>query len=288
MSATTAPAGRGRGKGKTHKKASFWKMELGKKSATLDDEDVEHPPFVPTLPRVDLLPASVRQSYALRTVRRWLLLVVVLLVAGVAGVWYLQAGRIADAEATLAQAQAEGADLQGQMEALGPVKAFYTELEGQQALVTSTLSAQPQTALVIERLTASGQEGGGSPVTFSSVEIAYQGVPSAGSPLNGCPNPDPFGTEVTIGCVTFTANAGSRQDVSRLLEAMEADPLFVGPYVTSTSLTAGATGTGTSVTFTGTTGVSPDALETPLTAEQLEAIVNPPAPTNADDEEATE
>ena len=279
MSTTAAPTGRGTGKAASHKESSFWKMELGKKGAGSADDDVEHPPFVPTLPRVDLLPASVRQSFALRRVRRWLLLVVVLLVAAVVGVWYLQAARIADAEAALAQAQSEGAELQGQMDALGPVKAFYTELEGQQALVTSTLASQPLTALVIQRLTESGQQAGEAPVTFSTMEVFYLGIPAPRSPLNGCPNPDPFGTEITIGCVTFNAQAESRADVSRLLEAMEADPLFVGPYVTSTSLTAGDTGTGSQVTFTGTTGVSPEALETPLTPEQVEAIVNPPAAT---------
>jgi hypothetical protein len=274
---TSAPA-----KGRSPKsKKSFWQMELGrKKAADLGDDEVEHPPFVPVLPRVNLLPQAVRQSVAMRKVRRGLVAAVLLLVVAVGGVWYLQGSRIDEAEARLATARAEGGTLQAQLEALAPITILTAALADQKSLVEATLASQPQAALVIGQLAEDGREAaGGKGITFSSANISYQGVPAAGGPLNACPNPDPFGTEATIGCVTFNANATDRQEVSRLLEVLEADPLFVGPYVTSTSLSQGVSGASTSdVTFAGTVGVSLEGLQTLLTPEQVEALVNPPAP----------
>ena len=260
-------------------KKPFWQMELGgkrNKGTDINDEVVEHPPFVATLPRVNLLPVAVRQAVAMRKVRRWLIAAVVLLVVAVSGIWYLQGSRIDEAEERLAAAQATGAELQAQVDALGSIKAFYSELESQKAIVNGTLASQPQAAVVIERLAEAGREAGASPIGFSSVGVDYHGIPAAGTNVNPCPNPNPFGAEITIGCVTFNATAKNRAEVSRLLEVIEADPLFVGPYVTSTSIGGSELGLGSGVTFAGTAGVSLDGLTTALTQEQIDAITAPP------------
>ena len=175
------------------------------------------------------------------------------------------------------------------MEALAPITVLATALESQKALVDATLAGQPQSAVVIDRLEAAGRaasEAGG--IGFSNVAVTYQGIPAAGGPLNSCPNPDPFGTEATIGCLTFNATATNRQEVSRLLEVLEADTLFVGPYVTSTALTAAAEGGTSGVAFSGTAGISLEGLETALTPEQIEAIVNPPQPEATTTEEESQ
>jgi Tfp pilus assembly protein PilN len=265
-------------------------MELGKKkSADLADEDIEHPPFVPTLPSVNLLPVAIRESVALRKVRRYLIAVVLLLVIAVGGAWYLQGARIADAEARLTAAQAEGVDLQAQVAALAPITVLATALENQKAIVDATLASQPQSALIISRLAEAGRESaGGDGITFTNVGVNYGGIPAPGGILNSCPNPDPFGIEPTIGCITFNASASDRQAVSRLLEVLEADPLFVGPYVTNTSVNPAEDGGAASVTFAGTTGVSFDGLETLLSPEQVEAIVSPPKPAPSDEEVESE
>lgn len=289
MSSTPTPA-KGKDRKSAKGKKSFWQMELGKKKdASLAVDEVEHPPFVPTLPRVNLLPPAILQSVAMRKVRRNLVAVALLLVVAVGGIWYLQGSRIADAEARLAVAQSEGDDLQAQVEALAPITVLATALENQKALVDATLASQPQAALVVLRLAEAGQEasdGGG--IDFSNVGVTYQGIPAAGGSLNSCPNPDPFGTEATIGCITFNANAGDRQQVSRLLEVLEADPLFVGPYVTSTSVTLAEDGGASGVTFAGTAGVSLDGLETLLTPEQIEALLTPPQPATTEEEGESE
>ena len=260
-------------------------MELGRKGSDAPDDVVEHPPFVAVLPRVNLLPPAVRQAVAMRKVRRWLVAAVVVLLVGVAGVWYVQGSRIDEAESRLADAQATGAQLQSQVDAFGAIKAFYAELESQKTLVNTTLASQPQAAVVVQRLVQAGEEAGASPITFSSVGVSYHGIPTAGSTLNPCPNPDPFGTEITVGCLSFNALAKNRAEVSRLLEVLEQDPLFVGPYVTSTSIGSGELGLDTGVTFAGTAGVSVDGLSTALTPEQVDAITNPPPEPDPEEED---
>lgn len=283
MSSSAPPTAKGKGQ---KAKKPFWQMELGRsgsKGADVNDEVVDHPPFAAVLPRVNLIPRSVVQAAAMRKVRRWLISVVVLLLLAVAAVWYLQGSRIDEAEARLAAAQATAAELQGQVDAFGAIKAFYAELESQQALVNGTLASQPQAAVVIEQLARAGQDVGTDPITFGNVGVAYHGIPAADTNLNPCPNPNPFGSEITIGCLTFNATAKNRAEVSRLLEVLERDALFVGPYVTSTSIGGGELGGESGVTFAGTTGISLDGLATLLTQEQIDAITNPAPVTATED-----
>jgi Tfp pilus assembly protein PilN len=287
VSSAAPSTAKGKGQGQKGKKP-FWQMEVGRKGskgADVSDEAVDHPPFSAVLPRVNLLPPAVRQAVAMRRVRHWLTAIVAVLVVVVAGVWYVQGSRIDEAEARLAAARATGAELQAQVDAFGSIKAFYSELESQKLLVNSTLASQPQAAVVVERLVRAGEEAGGSPISFSSVGVSYHGIPEAGSTLNPCPNPDPFGTEITVGCLSFSALAKNRAEVSRLLEVLEQDPLFVGPYVTSTSIGSGELEQETGVTFAGTAGISLDGLSTALTQEQIDAITNPaPEPDEEEDQ----
>lgn len=273
---TPAPAPRRRAR-KAEKK-SVWQMELGtKKAKEVEEEQIERPPFVPTLPQVNLLPEQVRDSLAIAKIRKGLIVAAVLVLAAAGGLWWLQGSQISQAESTLAAAQAENQQLQADLEALAPVKQMYDQITKLQDLVTSTLAAQPQAALVIERLAAAGEAAGGNDIDFANAAVTYTGIPAPGGELNPCPNPNPFDVEVTVGCLTFSATAADRAQVSELLRLMEADPLFVGPYVTNSTVTD-LEGAADSVAFAGSAGISVDALATALTPEQLEAILTPPAP----------
>ncbi len=264
----------------------FWTLKIGRGSKSASDDTVEQEVFERQLPGVNLLPARVRESIAISKSRTVLLLLIVLLAAAVYGLWWMQASAIDDAEAALARSQTLNSELVEQTAALAPAKQFYSEVTTLEQLVSTTLADQPQAREVLDRLDdAIATTGGKPPVNVLSVSVTYTGIPEAGGPLSTCPNPDPFNSEITIGCLNFSASAASRAQVSTLLRTMEADPMFTGPYVTSTTTSGGAEGEETTVTFSGSAGISATGLVTPLTEEQREAIVNPPA---EEDPNATE
>ena len=244
------------------------------------EEEVDHPLFAPTLPRVNLLPASVAESYTKRRIRRAFLAIALLVIAAFAVIWYLQNGQVAAAQARLARAEADNATVAARVEALAPMKQMYEQITGEQDLVATTLASEPRAALVISRLVDAGRAGAAraAEIAFTTIAIEYRGVPEPGAVLNPCPNPDPFGSEITIGCVTFSGTAATRAQVSRMLSTIAADSLFVGPYVNNSTVTMESGDVPGGVMFTGTVGISLGALDTSLTNEQLDAILHPPTP----------
>lgn len=248
----------------------------GKRADKSADSDVQHAPFVATLPVVNLLPERIRTDITIAKVRKAAIAAVVMIVLVGALVWWQQGQRIDQATAQRDSVVATGVQLRAKVQALAPIQAMVTQLENQQQLVRTALAAQPQASAVVTRLLEAGASAGTPGIVFDSIAVTYYPIPGPGGTLNPCPDPDPFGTELAIGCLTFTARATEREQVAALLRAMDADPLFVGPYVSNTTVAALAEGQ--SVTFSGSAGISPDGLLTPLTAEQIEVIVTPPSP----------
>lgn len=267
----------------------FWQMsisQIGRRRASGDDEVIPRVAFQPTLPQVDLLPGSVRDAIATAHIRRIFVWILVVLAAGAAAIWLLQADRISRAESAVAAATATNEQVRADLEALGPVRRMYEQITRLKEVVQETLASQPQAAPVIDRILAAGQQAAGADASFVSIDVVYQGIPGPGDPTNPCPNPDPFRPQVTIGCVTFDATMSSRAQVSELLRILESDPLFVGPYVT-TSTASTIEGEGGTVSFTGSAGISPDGLVTPLTAEQIAEILVPPQEPDAEQGDTT-
>ena len=262
--------------GTPKKRPSLWQADLsslGKKSDA--DEAPEHLPFVPSLPSVNLLPRSVRDSILTAKIRRVVAWVLLLVVVVSAGSWYLQTDQITRSENAVSIATARNEQLRSELAAMTPVRRMYEQITRLQGIVTDTLAGQPEAAAVNRRLIAAGELVAGGDITFSSIEVIYSGIPVVGEALNPCPNPDPFSDEIAIGCVTFSASVANREQVSALLRALGTDPMFVGPYVTTTNVST-IEGVGDVVSFTGSAGVSTAGLVTPLTPEEIDAIVNPP------------
>lgn len=242
-------------------------MSRGSKST--EPQPAARTAFVPSLARVDLLPASVAEAIALFKVRRVLGIILAVLVLAGVGLWVLQGSTIQQAQERLDTARAENETLQAQIARLAPINQVFEQIRTQQVIVESTLAAQPRAADVIASLIDAGETpGGGTPVRINSISIDYREIPDPGAVPNPCPNPNPFVTQVAIGCLTFTAIASDRAQVSEFLLALEANSFFIGPYVSTT--TVGGDGT---VSFNGTAAVSTDALVTPLSQERIDEII---------------
>ncbi|NDH98166.1 MAG: hypothetical protein EBZ17_12075, partial [Actinobacteria bacterium] len=205
------------------------------------------------LPQVNLLPDEISDAIKARKIVKAAIFVLVLVLGGLAGLWWMQGSAISQAQTTLATAQATQQDLNAKITALQPVTDLYNELTLLQDAVTTSLADQPQASLAFLRLESAAASVPGAPIEITQVSTSYQGIPEPGGSLNSCPNPNPFGAEITVGCVNFSATATDRGQVSELLRVLENDPLFIGPFITSTSVSSSTEpGQPTEVSFSGT------------------------------------
>jgi hypothetical protein len=275
------PGGRGR---TPEAKAPFWRLKRSGGS-TADAHDVEHPVFQPTLPRVNLLPAAVREGITVRKIRRRFVFgALAVLIAGV-GVWLLQNGTILDSEVRLTAAQRDNVVVGNKVKALAPVGQLYEQITNQETFIDEALASEVVASDVLAEL----ENVAGPSIAYTNIAMTFTGIPkanqgtSAAASLNLCPDADPFGTDITIGCIAFTAQGQTRSDVSAYLNRIAANPMFIGSYVTTTTVTK-TPGGASQLSFTGSTGISTEGLKTPLTDEQIAALLlaaqPAPAPTD--------
>ncbi len=151
------------------------------------------------LPQVNLLPDEISDAIKARKILKAAIFVLVLVLAGLAGLWWMQGSAISQAQTTLATAQATQQDLNAKITALQPVTDLYNELTLLQDAVTTSLADQPQASLAFLRLESAAASVPGAPIEITQVSTSYQGIPEPGGTLNPCPNPDPFGAEITVG-----------------------------------------------------------------------------------------
>lgn len=221
--------------------------------------------------QVNLIPHLVRNSIAVRRIRKIFVWVVVVLITGLLAIWLLQSAAIMSAQARIDDARSQSESLGSQVKALAPIGQMYALLNDQEGFLTGALSSQVRTADVVDAL----KTDAGRRVTFSNLSVTLTGLPrpeAVGAEVATCPDADPFTTEVIVGCISFTAQGRDREDVANFLERASANPLFVDPYVTTTSV--GETGEGApQVTFSGSAGLSLDALSNPPSPEDREALL---------------
>lgn len=219
---------------------------------------------------VNLVPKLVRDTIAVRHVRKAFGWLIVLVIAGIAALWLLQVGPISTAQARLDEAQSQSISLGAKVKALAPIGQLYTLLTDQEAFITGAVASQVRVADIQTAL----QRDAGPNVRFTNLALTNTGIPQPGAASDtstACPDADPFTTDLVVGCVSFTATGGSRDDVSAFLEKAASDPLFVNPYVTTTTMGESAEG-GFQVTFSGSTGLSLGALTTPMSDKDIEAL----------------
>lgn len=259
-------------------KVPFWKQDLStllSRRPTSGQASPNGAVSEPALPAADLIPGMIREAIAARRARTVALLLAVIVLAFAAGTWTWWTAELDGKQRELAGVQATNTTLQTEVTALTPVETLVRQVEAQTGLLQEARASQPESVTIVDGLRTAARTSG--PVSLDSLSITFHPIPAPGEPLNPCPDPDPFAEEISIGCATFSASTDSRESISRFLQALEDDPLFVGPFVNTSSIAAQIdTPASERVTFSGSVGVSTEGLRTPLSAEQIDAIVNPP------------
>lgn len=218
-------------------------------------------------PHVDLLPLDVTQSLRVATTVRRTAIAGVIIAFLAALTWWSAGPGIDSAASNVEQLQSDNDRIQSEVNALAPVGTFYGQLERLEGLVSDTVASAPRAVATLTRMDKAARSAGD--VRFVKLSLVYHGIPRTGDDLNRCPSPDPFSERITIGCIDFSATAGSRDEVATFISLLEKDPFFIGPYVSSTT-----SGSGESrITFTGTVGVGLDGLVLPLTDDSVIAAI---------------
>lgn len=213
-------------------------------------------PEAVTLPSVNLLSESAFVRLAARRLRQRFVAGGVVLLLLVAGAWTFQHLRVEEADKLVAVERAETTRLTGQTQVLAPVRTFVNGVAVQKSTVETAMANEVYVSDVLDGVRDATPFG--AQLTTVAVTIApTTGAAGAAVPAaaSACPGPDPFNTRTVIGCVTLSGTAGSRAEVGDMVIALGASPLFVEPFISTTT-----TDDGQAVTFSGSVGLSEKVL----------------------------
>ncbi len=207
-------------------------------------------------PAVNLLSESAFVRLAARRLRHRFVAGGVVMMLLVGGAWAFQHVRVDEAHKLVAVEQAETTRLTGQTQVLAPVRTFVSGVAVQQGTVQGAMANEVYVSEVLDGVRDATPLG--AQLTTVAVTIApttgVDGAAVAGA-VSACPGPDPFNTRIVVGCVTLSGTAGSRAEVGDMVIALGASPLFVEPFISTTT-----TDDGQAVTFSGSVGLSEKVL----------------------------
>jgi hypothetical protein len=164
--------------------------------------------------------------------------------------------RTAQAEVSLEAEHQHTAQLTSRTTELAPVRTFVAAVDRQKQVVARTMAHEVYLSHVLTGLAAATPHGAQlenlavtlTPVTDKAAAGATPGDATGGA---ACPGPDPFNTKKVVGCVTLSGSASSRAKVGKLVLRLGRAPLFVEPFISTTT-----TAEGDDVLFTGSVGLS--------------------------------
>ena len=183
---------------------------------------------VAVMPQVNLLPPEIRAARGLRVVKRWLLLVLALVVAvsamGFAGSLLVKSA----AEDDLAQAQTETSRLQLEQQKYAEVPQVLNEVQAVTSARQLGMSTEVQWKSYLGAISAVLPHG----VSIDS--LAFTGA----TPMTpAAPAANPLGAP-SVGQVKFTARSQTVPDTAALIDALNSVPGFVDAFVSSTTVTS--------------------------------------------------
>jgi Tfp pilus assembly protein PilN len=206
---------------------------------------------VPPMPSVNLLSQSEFDRMAARRLRGRFAAAGVMLVLLLGAATGFQHTRVTEAQKRVAVEQAETNRLTAQTQVLAPVKAFVNGVTLQQHTVDAAMADEVYVSEVLGGIRDATPPG--AQLTSLAITVAPPTDAAAGAAdtVSACPGPDPYNTRVVVGCLQVSGTAGSRAEVGDMVIALGHSPLFVEPFISTTT-----TGDAEGVTFSGSVGLS--------------------------------
>jgi hypothetical protein len=207
-------------------------LSFGKKAKPVEEINPETFIYEPSLPKVNLVPASVSQKYEVKGLLRKFalggiggLVVVGLIFAG--GTAYT-----AILNGSVIQAEEEAADLQSQLAVLQPFTQFKTSVEEKRFALAERVQSDVNMGTLYSDIYGLS--------IINQLELTNVGVTqyeaSETIETGACLNPDPFTeNDSIIGCATLTASSALPDSGRTFVEAMKEleNGKYVNPFISS-------------------------------------------------------
>ena len=201
------------------------------------------------LPKVNLLPPEIAESARFRRVQFGLAGGVLAAIGVVAMLYVGASGSLSEANTELETSQATGTQLQAETAKYRDVTAVYAQAAAAEAMLTQAMGEEVRYSQFLNDLSLTVPEN----VWIKNVTFAQAATP----PALGA-------TEPGIGTVTFSGVGFKHDDVAVWLESLAKQKGYANPYFSSS--TEALIGTRTTVDFSSTVALTPDALSKRYTA----------------------
>lgn len=233
----------------------FITKKRGKDAEPNPGEAAVNEPFVMTLPGINLIPQAVLEGYELKALQKRFVQLVAAALALILIIGAVLFGIQKITEIRVAAAEKEAASYATQIKALQPYENYRDSVQAKRKSIGEKMSTEVDTGKVIGELLNAAKASGVKLSESITVNVntgeqsAQTGTGSSSSSGEACATADPFNSQPSVGCVSFTGQ-GNRGQISAFLNALDKNPHFNNAFVPTTSEgeTPGFTG---SVNFTG-------------------------------------
>lgn len=200
--------------------------------------------------RVNLLPGELAQARKLRNVKLGALAAVLVVGLGVAGLTWQADQGVSDAQASLDQATAQVQKLQAEAAKFAKVPLVYAAVETSVNQLKAARATEVHWSDYLTDLAVQVPKT----VWLTGMQVTGQ-QPGAVTPIT---SGDPLAPAETVGTVTYTGYAASKDDVAKWLDSLVKVKTGVYPY--TTSITDAKIGTRNVVQFSSSLLIKPNAL----------------------------
>lgn len=273
----------------SEKKSFLPSLSRKKKGEEQPEQNVDlNAPFTPRLPTLNFIPVEVLEGYKLKALQAKFVKGIGVLTVAILALWAALFGLEKMTQMRVTAAQEEANSYAAEVQTLQPYADYRDAVQSKRTTIGEKMSTEVDTGAIVDELRKISDDTGVS--LSSSIQISVStgeaASPEGGAPAGGgegCQAADPFTSQPSIGCVTFTGE-GERSDVADFIEKLNAHDFFNNTFVPET--TSGETSSFTgSVNYTGgfLTNAYADLLSdgeeaAPADAENTEAlteILNP-------------